>query len=225
MHSESVDDPMITKSSTEGVSRVCGVLLAGGRARRMGGDDKCLRRLGDRTLLHHVIERASPQASPLLLNANGDAGRFAAFPLPVAADAIGGFVGPLAGILTALEWMRTNAPDCAWLASFATDAPFFPTDMVPRMMAAAAEAEAPLACAASNGRSHPVFGLWSASLADDLRRALEEGTRKIDAWTARYRLATVAFAAALYDPFLNINRPEDLAAAERLVNSRNAAGP
>jgi molybdopterin-guanine dinucleotide biosynthesis protein A len=215
---------MITTGFAPGVGGVCGVLLAGGRARRMGGEDKCLRRLGDRTLLRHVIDRASAQASPLLLNANGDARRFAEFDLPVAADAIDGFVGPLAGILTGLEWMRTTAPECAWLASFATDAPFFPADMVRRMMAAVTEQDAELACAASNGRAHPVFGLWSAALADDLRRALEvEGVRKIDAWTSRYRLATVMYSADPHDPFLNINRPEDLAAAERLVNTSKTA--
>jgi len=199
---------------------IAGVLLAGGRARRMGGGDKCLRSLGDRTVLHHVIDRARPQVSTLVVNANGDAARFAPFDLPVAADVIEGFAGPLAGILTGLEWMRDHAPQCRWLASFPTDAPFFPDDMVCRMMTAVAEQGAEMACAASNGRSHPVFGLWPASLAGDLRHALvEEEIRKIDAWTARYRLATVPFSAQQYDPFLNINRPEDLAAAERLAET------
>ncbi len=146
--------------------------------------------------------------------------RFAEFHLPVVADAIEGFAGPLAGILTGLEWMRVNAPHCSWLASFATDAPFFSADMVDRMMAAVSEEGAQLACAASDGRSHPVFGLWSAALVDDLRYALEvEGIRKIDMWTSRYRLATVAFPADPHDPFLNINRPDDLAAAERVLSS------
>ncbi len=209
---------MTEAEAVTGIDGIAGVLLAGGRARRMGGGDKCLRPLGGRPVLRHVIDRASPQVSALVLNANGDAARFAPFDLPVAADGVEGFAGPLAGILTGLEWMREHAPQCPWLASFATDAPFFPADMVSRMMAAVSEREADMACAASNGRSHPVFGLWPATLADDLRHALvEEGIHKIDTWTARYRLATVDFAIEPHDPFLNINRPEDLLAAERLL--------
>jgi molybdopterin-guanine dinucleotide biosynthesis protein A len=197
---------------------VAGVILAGGRAKRMGGGDKCLHRLGDRTLLDRVIDRARSQVSQLVLNANGDPGRFAQFGLPVAADAIGGFAGPLAGILTGLEWAHEHAPDCPWVASFATDTPFLPEDLVARMLAAVTEANAAMACAASGGRSHPVFGLWPVRLADALRRALEdEDMRKIDRWTARYRLVTVEFPTAPHDPFFNVNRPDDLADAERLL--------
>ena len=212
---------MIETDSAKRSGGVAGVLLAGGRARRMGGGDKCLHPLGDRTVLQHVIDRALPQVSALVLNANGDAARFARFGLPVAGDVIEGFAGPLAGILTGLEWMREHASECPWLVSFATDAPFFPTDMVARMVAAVKEEGADMACAASNGRSHPVFGLWPASVAGDLRHALfVEGIHKIDTWTARYRLATVAFPADTHDPFLNINRPEDLTAAGAFLNHR-----
>jgi molybdopterin-guanine dinucleotide biosynthesis protein A len=197
---------------------VAGVILAGGRARRMGGGDKCLHRLGDRTLLEHVIDRAQPQVSRLVLNANGDPERFAQFGLPVAADAIGGFAGPLAGVLTGLEWAREHAPDCPWVASFATDTPFFPEDLVPRMLTAVDVEGADMACAASGGRSHPVFGLWPIRLAEALHHALaDEDIRKIDRWTARYRLATVEFPAEPRDPFFNVNRPADLACAERLL--------
>lgn len=195
-----------------------GLLLAGGLARRLGGGDKCLRPLGTHTILDAVIERARPQASRLLLNANGDARRFSAFGLPVAGDIIGGFSGPLAGILTGLEWARANVPDCVWVASFATDTPFLPRDFVRCLSEAVAREGAHLACAASRGRAHPVFGLWPVRLATSLRHALEvEGVRKIDIWTARYRLAVVEFPAQPFDPFFNINRPEDLAEAERLL--------
>ena len=200
-------------------ARVAGVILAGGRARRMGGGDKCLHRLGDKTILEHVIDRARPQVSPLILNANGDPGRFAEFGLAVATDVIDGFAGPLAGILTGLEWARGHAPDCPWVASFATDTPFLPEDLVPRMLAAVADANADIACAASGGRSHPVFGLWPVRLAGELRHALaDEDMRKIDLWTARYRLVTVEFPAAPRDPFFNVNRPDDLAVAERMLD-------
>jgi molybdopterin-guanine dinucleotide biosynthesis protein A len=195
---------------------VVGVLLAGGQARRMGGGDKCLRRLGDRTILEHVIERARPQVTMLVLNANGDPARFARFGLPVAADLVEGFAGPLAGVLTGMEWARHNRPDCSWIATIATDTPFFPRDLVARLGQAIDGAD--LACAASNGRAHPVFGLWPVRLADDLRRAMvEDEIRKVDVWTARYRLVEVDFPAEPFDPFFNANRPEDLAEAERLL--------
>ena len=171
-----------------------------------------------------MIERARPQVSALVLNANGDPARFASYGLPVTADAVKGFAGPLAGVLTGLEWAARNAPECEWVASFATDAPFLPTDMVQRMVDALAAERAEMACAASGGRAHPVFGLWPVSLADALRRALvAEEVRKVDVWTARYRLIEVDFPAEPIDPFFNANRPEDLEAAERFL-AEGAAG-
>jgi molybdopterin-guanine dinucleotide biosynthesis protein A len=205
---------------TESVS---GVLMAGGQSRRMGGGDKCLRPLAGTPILAHVIARVRPQVGPLLLNANGDPARFAVFGLPVKADVVGGFAGPLAGVLTGLEWAAAAAPGCAWLASFATDAPFLPEDLVERLLAAVEAEGADMACAASDGREHPVFGLWPLALAPDLRRAMvEEEVRKVDVWTARYKLARVDFplletAAGPLDPFFNTNRPEDLEAAERFA--------
>jgi molybdopterin-guanine dinucleotide biosynthesis protein A len=197
---------------------IVGLLLAGGLSRRMGGGDKCLRPLGGRPILGHVIERAAPQVDALVLNANGDPARFAAFRLPVVADVVEGFAGPLAGVLTGLEWTRAHRPDARWVASIATDTPFFPRDLVARLLAAAQAEGAELACARSGGRTHPVFGLWPTALAGELRRALvEEDMRKIDAWTARHRLAVVDFAVVGLDPFFNTNRPEDLAEAELLL--------
>lgn len=204
---------------------VVGVLLAGGLARRMGGGDKCLRALGGRPILTHLIERAAPQVQALLLNANGDPARFAGFHLPVAADVVEGFAGPLAGVLTGLEWAREQHPGVRWVVSLATDTPFIPPDLVQRLLEAATREGAEIACAASLGRVHPVFGLWPTALAGDLRRALvEEGVRKIDVWTARYRLAVADFSVAGADPFFNTNRPEDLAEAERLLAEEVGAG-
>jgi len=204
---------------------VAGVLMAGGQSRRMGGGDKCLRPLDGKPILEHVIDRVRPQVAPLLLNANGDPERFAGFGLPVVADAVGDFAGPLAGVLTGLEWAAERAPSCTWLASFATDAPFLPEDLVARLLAAVEAEGADMACAASGGRDHPVFGLWPVRLRGDLRRAMvDEGIRKVDAWTARFQLARVAFPpvetpAGPLDSFFNANRPEDLAEAERLARA------
>ena len=207
----------------EADGRPVGVLLAGGLARRMGGGDKCLLPLGGRPILARVIARAAPQVGTLLLNANGDPARFASFGLPVAADSVEGYPGPLAGVLTALEWTRTHRPEAGWVLSIPTDTPFLPLDLATRLHAAVRHEGAELACAASAGRAHPACGLWPVGLADPLRRALvEEGVRKLGAWTARHRLAVVGFPALSFpagavDPFLNLNRPEDLAEAEQLL--------
>ena len=155
--------------------KVVGLLLAGGQSRRMGGGDKALRLLGGIPLLERVIERLRPQVDALVLNANGDPTRFANFALPVAADTVPGFVGPLAGVLAGLDWAASHRPDCPYVVSAATDAPFLPIDLVVRLAEALDEAGADLACAASGGRSHPVFGLWPVRLRDDLRRAVVMG--------------------------------------------------
>ena len=200
------------------MTAVAGVLLAGGLARRMGGGDKCLRPLAGETLLARVIARVAPQVGPLILNANGDPARFASFGLPVVADVVEGHAGPLAGILTALDWAAEHAPHHPLVASFATDAPFLPRDMVELMVEARDLAGADLACAVSGGRTHPVFGLWPVELRADLRQALvEQGERKIDRWTASHRLVEVTFPCDPVDHFFNANRADDLAEAERLI--------
>jgi len=197
--------------------KIAGVLLAGGQSQRMGGGDKNLRLLGGKPMLAHVIERAKPQVDTLVLNANGDPQRFASFGLPIIADSVTGFVGPLAGVLAGLDWAAANLPDAELVASFATDAPFFPRDLVRRLAVALAEGGFDLACAQSNGQAHPVFGLWPVSLREALREALAGGLRKVDRWTVRYKLVEVEFLAEPVDPFFNANSPEDLAEAERLV--------
>jgi molybdopterin-guanine dinucleotide biosynthesis protein A len=200
------------------------VVLAGGLARRMGGGDKCLKLLAGRPILAHVLERLDGQAERILLNANGDPTRFASWGVPIAADVVTGFGGPLVGVLTALEWAATHAPEITDVVSVPADGPFLPRNLVRRLVEARAGAGAVLAQAASNGRSNPVVGLWPVALAAALRHAVvEEGTAKVDAWTARYKLATVDFDADLVDPFFNANTQEDLAEAERLLEAGSSA--
>jgi molybdopterin-guanine dinucleotide biosynthesis protein A len=204
---------------------IVGLLLAGGLARRMGGGDKPLRLLAGRPLLAHVIERVRPQVTELVLNANGDPQRFAEYGLPVVADSVPDFAGPLAGILAGLDWAVANRPDCTLVASVPTDAPFLPADLVPRLLQGMRQAGADLACAASGGQVHPVIGLWPVSLREDLRHALvDEGIRKVDVWTGRHRLATVPFPDAIdgMDPFFNANRPDDLDRAAAWLAARPA---
>jgi molybdopterin-guanine dinucleotide biosynthesis protein A len=195
-----------------------GVLLAGGLARRMGGGDKPMRTIGGRTILDRVIARLKPQCDGLILNANGDPARFPAFGLPVVADTVQDFPGPLAGILAALDWTAANRPDVAWILSAAADCPFLPRDLVARLQQARIEQDAQLAVAASAGQTHPVIGLWSVALRKELRDALVvEDVRKIDRWTARYKLATVTWPTEPLDPFFNANTMDDIAEAERLA--------
>jgi molybdopterin-guanine dinucleotide biosynthesis protein A len=203
------------------MNNVVGVLLAGGLARRMGGGDKGLSVLGGRPMMDRIIERVRRQVSVLILNANGDPERFAGYGLDVVPDVIEGFAGPLAGVLTGLEWAAANAPDAQWVATFTVDAPFVPVDLVERLDAAVAANGADLACAKSAGRAHPVFGLWPVRLGGDLRRAMiDEDMRKIDLWTARYHLIEVDFSTDPFDPFFNVNAPEHLAEAERLLEPK-----
>ncbi len=200
------------------MSEVVGLLLAGGLSRRMGGGDKNLQTLAGRTILERIIDVIRPQVGALVLNANGDPARFAQFGLPVAADVVGGYPGPLAGVLTGLEWARDHAPNARWVATVATDSPFVPGDLVARLVAAVEREGADLACARSAGQLHPVFGLWPVALAPALRHAVvDEGVRKVEAWTERHRRAVVDFSTDPVDPFFNANRPEDLEEAERLL--------
>jgi molybdenum cofactor guanylyltransferase len=195
-----------------------GVLLAGGLARRMGGGDKPMRTIAGRTILERVIARLKPQCDGLIINANGDPARFASFGLPVVADSVADFPGPLAGILAALDWAAINRPEVSLLLSAAADCPFLPRDLVSRLHQALIAENAQLAVAASDGQSHPVIGLWSVALREELRHSLVvEDIRKIDRWTARYRLATVTWPTTPLDPFFNANTIEDIAEADRLA--------
>jgi molybdopterin-guanine dinucleotide biosynthesis protein A len=193
------------------------VILAGGLARRIGGGDKPMRRIGGQTILARVIARLSSQSSELILNANGDPARFSAFGLPVIPDTVADFPGPLAGILAALDWAAKQRPGIEWIVSAPGDCPFLPRDLVARLHRARRENDAELAVATSGGRTHPVIGLWNVALRDDLHRALASGVRKVDSWTARYRLATVAWPLDPFDPFFNVNTAGDLSDAERLA--------
>jgi molybdenum cofactor guanylyltransferase len=207
-----------TDAARERDLKIPGVLLAGGLARRMGGGDKPMRRIAGRTILDRVIERLSPQCDGLIVNANGDPARFASFGLPVIADSVADFPGPLAGILAALDWAAANRPEVSLVLSAAADCPFLPRDLVARLHDTLVAENAQLAVAASDGQSHPVVGLWSVALRDELRHSLVvEDIRKIDRWTARYRLATVTWPVTPLDPFFNANTIEDIAEADRLA--------
>jgi len=200
------------------MTEIPGVILAGGLARRMGGGDKPMRIIAGKTILERVIARLGPQCDELILNANGDPARFAVFGLPVIADGVADFPGPLAGILAGLDWMAANRPGANWMLSTAGDCPFLPRDLVARLDQDRRQQNAELAVAASGDQTHPVIGLWSVRLRDELRQALVvEGIRKIDRWTSRYPVATVTWPITPFDPFFNANTVEDIAEADRIA--------
>lgn len=203
-----------------------GILLAGGRAMRMGGSDKSLTKLGGISLLARITAILRPQCDSLLINANGAHTRFAEFNLPVVADDVEGFAGPLAGILAGLDYVAAHQPKAAFALSVPTDTPFLPTDLVERLHATRS-AGVDITCARSDGAIHPVVALWPIKVREALRRALvQEDLRKVTGFMARYNVAYADWPASPFDPFFNINRPDDLAKAEAILKMyRDRPGP
>ena len=200
------------------IGPIIGVILAGGRAERMGGGDKSLSAVGGKAILARVIERVRPQVDDLVLNANGDPARFAALGLPVVPDSIPDFAGPLAGVLAGLDWAATHHPQVHYIVTVPADGPFVPRDLVRHLADTLATEDAELVTAASGGQTYPVVGLWPVTLRTALHDALtKEGVRKVDAWTRRFRRAIATFPGEPVDPFFNANTPEQLAEAERLA--------
>ncbi len=196
---------------------ILGLILAGGQSTRMGGGDKGFREVGGVPILTRVLTRVGPQVDRLAINANGDPERFAECELPVIADDLADFPGPLAGILAGMDYAAemTNA---SHILSVAADCPFLPVDLAQRLKAVTQLRQARVAVAHSGGYAQPTIALWDISLRHDLREALTaEGLRKIDIFTARYPAASAEWLTEPFDPFFNANTPEDLALAETIA--------
>ena len=203
--------------------RPLGVILAGGLARRMGGGDKSLLSLGASSrVLDQVIARLGAQVDQVVLNANGDPARFDEFGLPVVADSLDGFLGPLAGVHAGLDYAAEHGFD--HIVSVAADTPFFPTNLVSALETASKHMDVSIALAATKiegGKTvrHPTFGLWPVALRDDLRSALQDGLRKVVLWTDQHGAETHVFESGDIDPFFNINTPEDLELANKMMET------
>ena len=199
------------------VPPVLGLILAGGLARRMGGGDKPLRNLGGRTLLDRVVSRLEPQCGGgLILNANGDPRRFPDFPGRIVPDEVPDNPGPLAGILAGLDHAAAHHPGLTHVVSVSGDAPFLPLDLVARLVGSGSGAS--IVMAASGPREHFTVALWPVALRGDLRHALvERGERRVGAFLKAHEAVAVSWPVEPFDPFLNINAPEDLAAAGSIL--------
>ena len=195
---------------------ILGVILAGGLARRMGGQDKAFLRLGGVPLLDRAMARLDPQVDGMAINSNADSALFDGYAPALVPDLDAARAGPLAGVLAGLT--HAEGAGAAHIVTVAVDTPFFPLDLVTRLRAAADAQGVPLACAATGARTHPVFGLWPVSLRADLAEALAAGERKVDRWTGRHGCAVVEYGAEPFDPFFNVNTPEDLVVAEGLAS-------
>ncbi|MBV1875568.1 MAG: molybdenum cofactor guanylyltransferase MobA [Cycloclasticus sp.] len=203
-------------------SDIIGVILAGGLSRRMNNQNKCFIPLNGKPLFEYVLEKLSPQCDTILINSNEQNERLAAYQFPIVKDSLEGFLGPLAGILSAMEWAKQHKPESKWILTVPVDTPFLPDDLLSKLYQSVQTTHSELACACSLGRTHPVIGLWPTSLADDLRLALtKEGMRKIDLWTSRYKISQQDFNNDNLDPFFNINCNEDLIEAESLLKTLN----
>ena len=186
------------------------VILAGGQSRRMGGGDKTLLALKGRPLLSHIVARLKNQAQPIVLNANGDAARFAKFGLTVIPDRLAAAKGPLAGLHAGLS--HAVEVKAEWVLTVPSDVPFLPADLARRLKAALGGGAA--AIAASAGRKHPVIGLWHTGLLPRLTEACEKGMTQMHAWVALSGAVVVTWDN---DPFLNLNSLADFQAAEAVL--------
>ena len=192
-----------------------GCILAGGQSRRMGGIDKAFAILGEKTLLERTTTRLLNQVQHVIINANGDTTKHRTLGLPVIGDIISGNQGPLAGVLTA---MRFAIPGFSHVITVATDTPFFPNNLV-KTLALEINEENTIIMASSEGHHHPVFALWPVSLADDLQSWLKSTKHpKIMMWAERHPVKKVSFSVQPYDPFFNINTPEELEKAHEKLS-------
>ena len=211
------------RSTCEIVPGVAGVILAGGKSTRMGGVDKALVEVGGKPMITHAVARLKRQTPTLAINSNNPESDYSKYRLPVISDGFEDRLGPLAGVLAGLKWAAKKG--CPLVVTAAGDTPFFPIDLVERLHAAIKDSELPIALAATRNQvarlvRHPTFGLWPTRLADDLEEALVGGVRKVVHWTDRHGAATVEFPCGEYDPFFNINTPEDVDRANSMLEAK-----
>ncbi len=197
--------------------KILGLILAGGLSRRMGNKNKFLKKINNNIIIDLIISRAEKQVSYLILNTNDKIPYLSKFKLKEIPDLIKGYHGPLVGILSGMEWARKQKEKIDYLATFSCDAPFFPEDLIQKLLKEITDQNLDIVIPKYKNQKHPVFGLWSLNLIDSLREyILEEKMKKIDTWIFKNNYKIIDFKNKKYDPFFNINTPEDLEKANSI---------
>ena len=197
--------------TTRGMPRasITGVIMAGGKGRRMGGEDKGLLQIRGKPMIQYVLEALRPQVGRILINANRNQDRYRQLGYPVVADISGDFLGPLAGMASALQ-----ASDTEYLLTVPCDSPLLPASLAEVLFQALHRQQAEISVATDGQRMQPVFALLRRSLLPSLLEYLDNGGRKIDTWYAQHSTA-LADCSAFPDAFLNVNTPEEQTQVER----------
>ena len=195
---------------------IVGAILAGGKSKRMG-EDKLFLNLNNKTLIEHTIDKVKKYLNELIIITNKKNEFFTKNNLKTVKDCLSGQLGPLVGILTAMNWAKENSPNCSWIASFPCDTPFFPETVISKFIEESKKKESLILCASSHGRKHNIFGLWSLDLYDKLYNDIVNNkVRKVQDWTKANNIKNLEFKFKNYDPFFNINTTEDLELAKKL---------
>ena len=198
---------------------LCAVILTGGRSSRMGGGIKSLKKFNNKYIFDRIFENLQTQTDKVIINSNDSENLFVKYNVEVIKDSLEGFLGPLAGIHAAFEWLNENAPYIKWLVTVPGDTPFIPKNLVKKLLDKVRNGNHKIVLAKSNEKTHPIIGVWHSNLFESLKNSLNSGNRKIMDWASQHSLACVEFTNSKYDPFFNINCNEDLIEAKEIENN------
>ena len=198
---------------------LCAVILTGGKSSRMGGGIKSLKKFNNKSIFDRVFENLQTQVNKVIINSNDSENLFVKYNVEVIKDSLEGFLGPLAGLHATLEWLNKNAPYINWLVTVPGDTPFIPINLVKKLLDKVKNSNHKIVLAQSNGKTHPIIGIWHSNLFESLKNSLNSGNRKIMDWASQHSLEYVEFANSKYDPFFNINYIEDLIEAKEIENN------
>jgi len=197
-------------------NNTCVVILTGGKSLRMGGGIKTFEKFNNKIIFDRIFEKISFQTKNIVINFNKNVNYFDKYNSPIIRDKFKGNLGPLAGIHSALYWIKHNNPEIKWLVSIPSDTPFFPKNLIDKLFLKTQKNNNKIILAESNNKLHPVIGLWKYDLLDDLDKSLKNGTRKIMHWVERHTYDSQSFDSNFFDPFFNINCKEDLFQAKEI---------
>ena len=196
---------------------ILGAILAGGQSKRMG-KDKLFLEFNNKKLIEHTIDKVKKYLKQVIIITNQKNEFFSKNNLTVVKDCIEGQLGPLVGILTAMEWAKQNSKKYSWVATFPCDTPFFPETIIKSFIKESERKDSLILCASSHGRKHNIFCLWSLDLYDKLKDDLiNKRVRKVQDWTEQNKIKNLEFKFKDYDPFFNINTEEDFKIAKQLI--------